>query len=192
MKDTIILVGFLLTIFSCSNGKRTTIDNEATLDSIYNEFASLALMTYYHNDRIVPEYELSSTDTITVTEDINISKNLPLTFEEKEIFIVVKKGQYLIPIQNLGQISQVNVYDKDWKLLTDGYKSNKWLKLLNDPHLNDHKVMFYDRHKILLTRVTKRIADKYKLTEDSILNIVYSKLETDYNYNVIREITKDR
>jgi hypothetical protein len=192
MKDILIFLVFLLTIFSCSNEKQTTTDNKSALDSIYNEFTSLALMTYYHNDQIVPEYELSSNDTIIVTENINISKNLPLTFDEKEIFIEVKKGQYLIPIKNLGQISQVNVYDKDWKLLTDGYKSNKWLKLLDNPYLNDQKVMFYDRHKILLTRVTKRIADKYKLTEDSIINIVYSKLETDYNYNAIRELTKDK
>ena len=187
----LLIILFAIGIIGCSKKTSNSNDHEAQVDSIFSDFTALTLMTYYWNDRDVFDQAPSSLDTIELLEDIRLPTNLPMTIDEKEIFITIENGSYLIPENDLGQLSKVNVYNKDWKFINEVYCSNNILVQLDNPDINDQKIAFYERHRGLMNRVTKKLSEKYKITEDSLKTIVYLRLEVDRNKSTYYEITQD-
>ncbi len=190
-KMRLLIILFAIGIIGCSKKTSNSNDHEAQVDSIFSDFTALTLMTYYWNDRDVFDQAPSSLDTIELLEDIRLPTNLPMTIDEKEIFITIENGSYLIPENDLGQLSKVNVYNKDWKFINEVYCSNNILVQLDNPDINDQKIAFYERHRGLMNRVTKKLSEKYKITEDSLKTIVYLRLEVDRNKSTYYEITQD-
>ena len=192
MKSVSFLLIAVLLGTSCAE-KSKSLNYDTQEDSIYSEFSTLVIMSYYWNDAYVMEYILVNVDTIEVTRDHEIPSYQEHVDNREHELIKIKKGYYLLPVEEIPRFKRLNVfkvqiYDERFNFVADGICGPELLTNFRVPDIADQKARFYDSQKLFIKRGRQMLCKKHGLTEDDLDKIVFSKLEISRKDSIAQQL----